>query len=131
MLYREPKTPFVAGFTGTMNLVEGAVSGGTFSRGGFAVPVPLGDGPAIFAVRPEALGLAPAAGGGGAATIHRVTDYGTHAIVDVDLPDGFRFKAMVPEARDWSAGQAVELKPRAFAVYRDGAVVHRSADAAS
>jgi putative spermidine/putrescine transport system ATP-binding protein len=123
VLYREPQTPFVAGFIGTMNLVEGTVSNGTFSRGGFTVPVAIGDGPAIFAVRPEALSLAA---GGGTASIHRVTDYGTHGIVDVDLPDGFRFKAMVPEARDWSAGQGVDLKPRAFAVYRDNAVVHRS-----
>ena len=38
------------------------------------------------------------------AKIHRVTDYGTHAIVDIELPDGVRLKAMVPEARDWTAG---------------------------
>jgi hypothetical protein len=31
----------------------------------------------------------------------------------------------VREARDWKAGQAVELKPQTFAAYRDDAVVHR------
>src|SRR6185312_1743160 len=34
-VYREPATPFVAGFIGTMNLVEGSVAGGTFSRAAF------------------------------------------------------------------------------------------------
>jgi putative spermidine/putrescine transport system ATP-binding protein len=122
MLYREPQTPFVAGFIGTMNLVEGSVSGGSFSRGPFSVPLPVGDGATTLAVRPEALGLAA----GGIADIHRVTDFGTHGIVDVDLPDGFRFKAMVPEAREWKAGQKVDLKPRAFSAYRDNAVIYRS-----
>jgi putative spermidine/putrescine transport system ATP-binding protein len=122
MLYREPETPFVAGFIGTMNLVEGAANGGTFTRGPFSVPLQVGDGPATLAVRPEALGLAA----GSMGDIHRVTDFGTHGIVDVDLPDGFRFKAMVPEAREWKAGQKVDLKPRAFSAYRDNAVIYRS-----
>ncbi len=121
-LYREPETPFVAGFIGTMNLVEGTVSSGNFKRGAFTVPLSVADGPAILAVRPETLGLAP----GSMADIHRVTDFGTHGIVDVDLPDGFRFKAMVPEAREWKAGQKVDLKPRAFSAYRDNAVIYRS-----
>jgi putative spermidine/putrescine transport system ATP-binding protein len=121
-LYREPNTPFVAGFIGTMNLVEGAARNGTFTRGPFSVPLPVGDGVTTLAVRPEALGLVA----GGMGDIHRVTDFGTHGIVDVDLPDGFRFKAMVPEAREWRAGQKVDLKPRAFSAYRDNAVIYRS-----
>jgi putative spermidine/putrescine transport system ATP-binding protein len=124
MLYREPATPFVAGFIGTMNLIEGTASGGRFARGGFSNPLPVADGPATLAVRPEALGIAPAATG--MAKIHRVTDYGAHAIIDVELPDGLRLKAMVPEARAWKAGQGVDLQPRAFAAYRDNAVVYRS-----
>ncbi len=125
MLYREPATPFVAGFIGTMNLVEGAVANGVFSRAAFSNPLPVADGPAILAVRPEALGIAPA-GAAGAAKIHRVTDYGTHGLIDIELPDGTRLKAMVPEARDWTTGQPVDLKPRAYSAYRDGAVVYRS-----
>jgi putative spermidine/putrescine transport system ATP-binding protein len=127
-LYREPATPFVAGFIGTMNLLEGTVANGVFSRPGFSHALPVADGPAIFAVRPEALAISPAAGDG-AARIHRVTDYGTHAIVDVELPDGFRLKAMVPDARAWKTGQAIDLAPRAFAAFRDNAVIHRSSAA--
>ncbi|HEY0918023.1 ABC transporter ATP-binding protein [Devosia sp.] len=126
-VYREPETPFVAGFIGTMNLVEGTIGGGTFRHAGLAVPAPAPDGPATLAVRPEALDIRPAAGAG-MAFIHRVTDYGTHALVDIELPDGLRLKAMVPEARDWKSGQAVDITPRAYALYRDNSVIHRSAE---
>jgi putative spermidine/putrescine transport system ATP-binding protein len=125
VVYREPETPFVAGFIGTMNLIEGAVLAGTFAHAGLAVPLKVADGPATLAVRPEALEILPATDTG-AAKIHRVTDYGTHAIVDVDLPDGLRLKAMTPDARIWQAGQPVTLKPRALAAYRDNAVLYRS-----
>lgn len=126
LVYREPATPFVAGFIGQMNLVEGTVSAGAFSHSAFRLPVPSADGPAILAVRPEALSIAPAGALGGMARIHRVTDFGTHALIDLALPDGERLKANVPEARDWQAGQSVDLVPRAFALYRDNQVLHRS-----
>ncbi len=108
-----------------MNLVDGAVSGGTFGHASFTVPLPVADGPATLAVRPEALGIVPASGGG-MGSIHRVIDFGTHAMVDIDLPDGTRLKSMTREARDWSAGQAIDLKPSAFAAYRDNAAIFRS-----
>ena len=41
MLYREPATPFVAGFIGTMNLIEGSVANGTFARATFSNPLPV------------------------------------------------------------------------------------------
>jgi putative spermidine/putrescine transport system ATP-binding protein len=125
MLYREPATPFVAGFIGKMNLIEGAVEGGTFCHTAFGIALPVSDGPVTFAVRPEALGIAAAAGSG-AAKVHRVTDYGSHAIVDLELTDGIRLKAQVPEARDWTAGQPVDLLPHVFAAYRDNKAVYRS-----
>ena len=126
-VYREPATPFVAGFIGQMNLLEGAVANGRFVHSAFSVPVPVGDGPAILAVRPEALAIAPATDAP-MATIHRVTDYGTHAMVDVELPDGERLKSMMPTADRWSAGQPVDLLPGAFALYRGDAVIHRTED---
>jgi putative spermidine/putrescine transport system ATP-binding protein len=125
MLYREPETPFVAGFIGTMNLIEGEVAGGQFSRAGFSHPLPIADGKATFAVRPEALAITPSANIDGP-RIHRVTDYGAHAIVDLELPDGLRLKATVPDARAWSCIQSATLEPRAFAAYRDNKVAYRS-----
>jgi len=125
MLYREPATPFVASFIGTMNLIEGEVKDNRFTHSNFSHPLPIADGPAIFAVRPEALTIAPA-GGEGTAKIHRVTDYGTHGLVDLELHDGTRYKSMVPEARDWRSGQPVTLTPRVYSAYRNNAVVYRS-----
>ena len=104
----------------------GTIANGAFQHASFTVPVPAPDGPATLAVRPEALDIVPASSAG-MGTIHRVTDFGTHALIDIELPDGFRLKSMVSEARDWQAGQAIDLKPRAYAVYRDNRAIHRSA----
>jgi putative spermidine/putrescine transport system ATP-binding protein len=111
-----------------MNLIEGNVAGGTFTRTGLSLPLPISDGPAILAVRPEVLGLVPARGDG-AARIHRITDYGTHAIVDLDLADGKRLKSMVADATTFAEGQAVDLIPGAVAAYRDNAAVYRGSSA--
>ncbi len=122
MVYREPATPFVAGFIGTMNLVDGTVANGTFSRASFSVPLPVADGPATLAIRPEALTLTA----GGQGIIHRVTDYGTHGLVDIDLPDGTRIKSMISDAKAFAAGHSVDLKPTAISAYRDNAVIYRT-----
>jgi putative spermidine/putrescine transport system ATP-binding protein len=125
IVYREPQTPFVAGFIGTMNLIEGTVSNGIFSKAGYSTPLPVSDGPAILAVRPEALDLA-VANENAQGKVHRVTDYGTHGLVDLELLDATRVKAMVSHPDLFRAGQGVALKPRAIAAYRDGVVIHRT-----
>ncbi|MHA6298227.1 ABC transporter ATP-binding protein [Devosia sp. CAU 1758] len=124
IIYREPRTPFVAGFIGTMNLVDGEVSNGQFERAGFTVEMPIADGPATLAVRPEALDLV--ASEPGKARVHRVTDYGTHGLVDLDLSDGTRLKAMVAHPDLFSAGQGVDLEPRSVSAYRENARAYRS-----
>ena len=86
------------------------------------LPLPVADGPAILAMRPESISLT----GGNQAKIHRVTDYGTHGLVDIDLPDGTRIKSMIGNARAFEAGQSVDIKPSAIAAYRDNAVIHRT-----
>lgn len=125
VVYREPATPFVAGFIGTMNLIQGAVGQGVFRHPSLSLRVPVADGAATLAVRPEALEIS-SADGPGAARVHRVTDYGAHAIVDLDFGDDERLKALVPDARVWRPGQGVDLRPRAFAIYRDDAAIYRS-----
>lgn len=125
VVYREPRTPFVAGFIGTMNLIEGTVANGVFSKAGYSTPLPVSDGPAILAVRPEALDLT-VAGEGSQGKVHRVTDYGTHGLVDLELNDSTRVKAMVSHPDLFRAGQGVTLMPKAIAAYRDGVVIHRA-----
>ncbi len=124
VVYRKPQTPFVAGFIGTMNLIEGEVQDGQFHHAGFTLPLPLGNGPAVVAIRPEALDLEAAEPG--EAKVHRITDFGTHGLVDLDLPDGLRIKAMVSHPDLFKRGQGANLKPKAIAAYRDGKLVHQS-----
>ena len=123
VVYRNPQTPFVAGFIGSMNLVDGTVSNGQFNGSGIDVPLPVSDGPATLAVRPEALDLVAA--DPGAAKIHHITDFGTHGLVDLDLKDGTRIKAMVSHPDLFSAGQGVNLQPKAIAAFRDNAQIYR------
>ena len=125
LVYREPRTPFVAGFIGTMNLIEGNVSNGIFSKAGYSTPLPVSDGPAILAIRPEALELTVATEGS-QGKVHRVTDYGSHGLVDLELNDATRIKAMVSHPDLFRAGQGVTLSPTAIAAYRNGVVIHRA-----
>src|SRR6185437_15595016 len=78
---------------GTMNLIEGEVRNGRFRLSPLDVAVPIADGKATLAVRPEFLRLSPSVGAD-AATVHRVIDYGTHLMVDIELPGGARLKSM-------------------------------------
>ncbi|MDR3475634.1 MAG: ABC transporter ATP-binding protein [Devosia sp.] len=126
VVYRQPRTPFVAGFIGQMNLVSGEMRSGRLLAGGMSVPVSLPDGPAILAVRPEFIALS-ATESADAPTAHRVIDFGTHLMVDIALKDGERLKAMAPANSGWQAGDRLSLRPREIAVYRDGVVVHRGA----
>lgn len=66
-LYDAPATPFVAGFLGGANILQGRLEDGVFTAGGFALQVAPGSGGAgraVLAVKPEAIGLAT--GGSGA-----------------------------------------------------------------
>ena len=124
-LYRAPATPFVAGFIGQMNLIAGEVAGGVFRHGAMVLPAPVPDGPALLAVRPEALEIAF---GTGAGQLHRVTDFGSHAVVEIDLPDphradGVRIKAQLPEAPAARPGTPVTVTPRRHTLYRDDRVL--------
>lgn len=125
VIYREPRTPFVAGFIGTMNLLEGEVRNGQMVLAGLSVPAPIADGPATLAVRPEFLSMQATDAKDGPVA-HRVIDYGTHVIVDVELPNGERIKAMAPPSEGWKAGMGMRLAPREIAIYRDNLVAHRA-----
>jgi putative spermidine/putrescine transport system ATP-binding protein len=119
-LYRAPATPFVAGFIGQMNLIAGEVAGGRFVQGAMVLAAPVADGPALLAVRPEALAVSF---GTGAGRLHRVTDFGSHAVAEIDLPEGTRVKAHLPEAPDAAPGMPVTVTPRRHTLYRDDRVL--------
>ena len=66
-LYNNPATPFVADFVGLTNRLRGVVTGATATVLAGTVPLlagSAGDGEAIVLVRPEAITVSPAPGGG-------------------------------------------------------------------
>ncbi|NDW00864.1 ABC transporter ATP-binding protein [Salipiger sp. PrR002] len=118
-MYRAPQTRFVAGFIGSMNFLPCDMRGGVSDHPLFPLRATVTDGPVELAIRPEALSLRPARNTG--ARVHRVTDYGTHLLVDVDLPEGARIKAMCPPSARFEAGQEVALEATHVAIFRGSA----------
>ncbi|MBB4237281.1 ABC transporter ATP-binding protein [Rhizobium esperanzae] len=125
IIYRRPQTAFVAGFIGSMNFVQSHIRNGVCEHPLFPLAVPVDDGPVTLASRPEALAIHPSERAN-AATVHRTVDFGTHKIVDVDLADGTRLKAMVAPDERFQAGMKVEPSFASFFAFRDNALVHQS-----
>ncbi|APO71580.1 ABC transporter ATP-binding protein (plasmid) [Rhizobium gallicum] len=128
LIYRVPKTEFVAGFIGSMNFVRVKVRNGISEHPDFSLAVPVEDGDLVLAFRPEALSLSRSKKSG-AGIVHRSIDFGTHRIVDIDLADGTRLKAMTSPDVDWTRGSLVEPAATAYFAFRDNKLVHRSAAA--
>ncbi|WFE77077.1 ABC transporter ATP-binding protein [Roseinatronobacter sp. S2] len=136
LLYRAPRTPFVAGFIGAMNMLEAPVQNGRLEHPQLSCAAPVPDGAAFLAVRPESLGLAKPQSQTAQsqmvqslqrpAKVHRVTDFGNHAVVEVTLDNGQRVRAMLMEPPAFEQGDEVMLTPRAYTLYRDDRVIWRT-----
>ncbi len=121
-IYNRPVTPFVAGFVGTANIVNGHVSGGRL-RLADGAPVDashLADGEMAQAyIRSHDVRLATSAWNGSvSASVERVTNMGFSSKIHLRLPDGQVVVAQLPtEEVDW-------VKPGAtlFAGLRDAKV---------
>ncbi|WP_112320931.1 ABC transporter ATP-binding protein [Oceanibium sediminis] len=115
-MYRAPETRFVAGFIGSMNFLACDMRHGRADHPLFPVEAPVADGPVELAIRPEALTVAPARAP--QAKVHRTTDYGSHLLVDIDLADGTRVKAMCPPSARFAAGDGVTLTADRVTLFR-------------
>lgn len=97
-IYNEPETLFVAGFVGSppMNLIPGAISGGEFRSGAFAVPVDLPPGNVTLGVRPQH-GKICAVDKNGALVlqVYAVEHLGRESVVIGDDGQGIRFRVLV------------------------------------
>lgn len=123
LLYRKPETPFVAGFIGQMNMMPVEISGGRITHPAFTATAEATDGPALLAVRPEAIGLHV---GHGAGRLRRTTDFGSHAVVEVDLPDGTTVKALLPGPPGVRAGTPLTIVPLRYHLFRGDRVIWAS-----
>ena len=107
-LYREPATPFVAGFVGGANLLPGEVRGGQFltSQVAFDLPFELGarSGSATLVVRPEDLQV----GGEGPSLILSARLFLGHA-VEYRFPLGNSLLRVVGPPADVRPGQSARV----------------------
>ncbi len=109
-LYRSPATPEVAAFIGEADVLTGR------RAGRFLVDTPLGrlatSGPVesddvAVVVRPEAVHLRAAAGGG--AVVRTLTYYGRDQLVGIELPGGTRLRARRGPDLDLLRGDQVDI----------------------
>ena len=105
-IYERPANLFVAGFLGSppINLIEGVMAGGTFTRGGWrlALPNPPADGRSVtLGLRPEDV-VAPAPGLARLdARVELVSPLGSETHLDVVGEGGVKLTLRVP--KEWRA----------------------------
>jgi sulfate transport system ATP-binding protein len=102
-IYNEPSTPFIAGFVGAANVIEGLVINGRVQFGEHQVAGAghLDDGTSAHAyVRPHDIHLSPHPinGASSLAAIQRITSLGWMSKVHLELPDGQALVAQVPNS---------------------------------
>ncbi|CAN5745720.1 TOBE-like domain-containing protein [soil metagenome] len=100
-VYNQPATPFVAGFVGSANVINGLVIGGHVQFGEQMLDGAghLSDGSAATAyVRPHdvKLSLSPNGGSNSQGTVRRVADLGWASKVSLELTDGQKLIAHSP-----------------------------------
>ncbi|RKH69212.1 ABC transporter ATP-binding protein [Corallococcus aberystwythensis] len=120
-LYREPATPFVAGFVGGANVLRGEARAGTFYCAGtdtaFELPMEAKGGPGTLVVRPEDLEL----GDTGTPLVLSARLFLGHA-AEYRFPVGDAFLRVIgPALEGVRAGQTLRVRVRKATVFNAGA----------
>ncbi|MBN9684908.1 MULTISPECIES: ABC transporter ATP-binding protein [unclassified Corallococcus] len=120
-LYREPATPFVAGFVGGANVLRGEVRAGAFYCAGmeasFDLPMDAKPGPGTLVVRPEDLEL----GETGTPLVLSARLFLGHA-AEYRFPVGDAFLRVIgPALEGVRAGQTLRVRVRKATVFDAGA----------
>ncbi len=120
-LYARPKSRFVAGFIGTMNLLEASVKDGRIRAGELELAAPQGlkDGACVLALRPEDLTLSPPCPWRG--TVTRVVDLGPYQLVRLALANLPELRLMAPKNHLLREGQELAFGVSRYLIYQDGA----------
>jgi len=139
-VYRQPATPFVYGFLGSVNLFHGRVDGATLRVGDDVLPHEaneLGHGAEVIAfARPHELDVVPDehAGAGVAARITRILVFGVTARVELDGLNGaddqhFEVELTRERVADLNLveGQAVRLVPSRLKIFERNGTTGASA----
>jgi sulfate transport system ATP-binding protein len=98
-VHDEPAGPFVCGFVGAANRLEGAVKAGRFESGGIVLPAPQAkDGAAVAFIRPHEFVLAAAGEESLFITADRIAPNGPVIQVEGATPGGQRIEAAFARA---------------------------------
>ena len=120
-IYDHPLTPFVAGFLGTMNLLEGVLDGGKFSVGSIILDVAGPSAPSTLAIRAEDMAAVPPgriAGFKGRVT--RLVDLGAFRMVQVDVGTSSPLRVRLPKGRELQEGDTLSLSPATATLFQAG-----------
>jgi len=100
-IYVRPATAYTAQFIGQTNLLRATVTSGNAGCEAFSFPCSLPDGPALFSLRPEAIGLAAGTQQSTnsirfSATIRQQIYSGATELLEVQTADGTVLRARIP-----------------------------------
>ena len=127
-LYENPKTPFVTGFLGSVNVLRGQIASGMAALGeGFKAPLGVDghDLPVSVYVRPHDLDLADGRNGKPSwpGRVVRVTPLGAFVRLDIELPDQSSLRVELTRQRyaaiEPQAGDSIFVVPRDLKVFLD------------
>ncbi|SCM79338.1 Fe(3+) ions import ATP-binding protein FbpC 1 [uncultured Pleomorphomonas sp.] len=116
-IYAEPKTAFVAGFIGAMNMLDGLLADGEIAASGLRLAAE-GSGPARLAIRPEDIALSEPADGR-AATVRRMIDFGAHVVIDSALADGTHLRIQTDKAIRVAPGERIGIRVDRWTVFTE------------
>lgn len=122
-IYAEPKTAFVAGFIGAMNMLDGTIADGEITASGLKLPAE-GSGPARLAIRPEDIELAEPEDGR-TVTVRRMIDFGAHVVIDGKLPDGTHLRIQTDKAIRVEQGERIGIRVEHWTVFAEGSEPRR------
>ena len=125
-IYANPQSPFVAGFIGDMNLIQGTVSDGKIGIGAMVLDAPVANGQVLLSIRPEDISFGANEDGG--VLIKRIVNYGSFLKIDAIAADGTAFKIQAPKHATIAEGATMHLNISRYQIFRDNRVVYRSDD---
>ncbi|WP_237153822.1 ABC transporter ATP-binding protein [Oryzibacter oryziterrae] len=116
-IYAAPRTAFVAGFIGAMNMLEGAITDGRILAGGLHLAA-AGSGPAHLAIRPEDIEITDS-GEDGHVTVRRMIDFGSHVVIDSSLADGSHLRLQTTKGVRVGEGERLGVRVRHYMVFAE------------
>nr|WP_316652580.1 ABC transporter ATP-binding protein [uncultured Gellertiella sp.] len=121
-IYEAPRTAFVAGFIGDMNMLDCTVEAGRIRIAGLDMPASVTAGAVTLAVRPEDFVVEGQASDGGV-LVTRTVNLGSFIKVESQAEDGTMLRIQVPKSAGIAEGQRLSISVSRFALFRDDKVI--------